>query len=319
MSPRKAPAQPPINALSEIAMLATLNVSMWAATVTDEKISREVAKRHNASQDSGVYKKNAIDIKAPEYRALITAKSNIRNRYYELTLPWGNNGSRILSAQMHPKFCDDMRKLSGEYTSAVRDFVDAFPRLKQEAKIARNGMYNEDDYPENISSKFDCKWSFDNVSNADDFRIKLASSVVEEIREEMRKQNEDTLNLAMHDAYDRLYKHINRMVERLADRTPKNSVRGKANRAKVAEKGGKFRETLVSGLEELCEMLPLMNLSNDEQLNELTGRARQMIKGVTVEQLREVPAKRREVHAEAKKIQDIMSSFMGPPQVEDDE
>jgi hypothetical protein len=318
MSPRKSIA-PPVNALSDIAMLATLNINVWAATVTDQKISKEVAKAHNASEDSGVYRKNAIDIRAPEWRAVISAKSNLRNRYYELTLPWGNNGSRILSAMMHPKFCDDMRKLMSEFRSAVAAFVAAFPRLQSEAQVKRNGMYNQNDYPENISAKFDCGYSFDQVANADDFRIKLASSVVEEIREDLRKQSEQVLNDAMKDAYNRLYKHINRMVDRLADRKPPKGTKGKAKRAKAKEKGGKFRETLITGLEELCELLPMMNLNGDEQLIELTDRARAMIKGLTVEQLREAPTVRRNVLVEAKKIQDIMSTFMGPPVVDDEE
>jgi hypothetical protein len=101
------------------------------------------------------------------------------------------------------------------------------------------------------------------------------------------------VEVAMRDPYERLYSHIARMVERLSD---KKAV---------------FRDTLVTGLADLCAILPGLNLTGDERLEELRKRAERMIANVDPQDLREVPSVRQSVARQAAEIQSLMASFMG--------
>ncbi len=72
-----------------------------------------------------------------------------------------------------------------------------------------------------------------------------------------------------------------------------------------------FRDTLVTGLADLCAILPALNLTGDERLEELRKRAERMIAHVDPQDLREVPSVRQSVARQAAEIQNMMASFMG--------
>ena len=81
--------------------------------------------------------------------------------------------------------------------------------------------------------------------------------------------------------------------------------------AKLADKKGIFRDTLVTNIVELCQILPALNLTGDAQLEKLRQQAEQLVKGLDPQDLREVPAVRRATAKKAREIQDTMADFLG--------
>src|ERR1700692_3711456 len=133
--------------LNERAMLASLAVSRWSAARTDKKVTAEVAKRHEVNAKVGHYRKFAIDVDAPTFKAVGTAAGDIRNRHYFYTLPWGQDGARILTALSFEDYSKEMRKLRTVFEGAVEKFVVDYPHLKENAKRELKGLYDESDYP----------------------------------------------------------------------------------------------------------------------------------------------------------------------------
>jgi hypothetical protein len=282
-----------ITSLSARAMLATLNIRRWQAARTDKKISTEVAKTHAVKEKrAGKYRKNAIDIDAPTFKAVGTAASELRARNNFYTLPWSQDGSRILTTVNFEEYAAEMRSLRVVFEQAVKDFMDDYPALKAAARIELNGMYNENDYPTDIGAKFGVDLSFMPLPDAQDFRASLPDGTVQEIKQGIETELQQTLKKAMRDPYERLYSHISRMVERLSD------------------KEGVFRDTLVTGLADLCAILPGLNLSGDPKLDDLRKRAEQMIAHVDPQDLRDVPSVRRDVARQAAHIQNLMQGYM---------
>jgi hypothetical protein len=105
----------------------------------------------------------------------------------------------------------------------------------------------------------------------------------------------------MRDPYERLYAHINRMVERLS------------------EKDNVFRDSLVTGLAELCQILPALNLTGDARLEELRKRAERMVCDLDPQDLRDKPSVRRSVARQAFDIQQAMAAYMGEPEPVEEE
>jgi len=282
------------NLLSERAMLATLNIRRWQAALTDKKITSEVATHHAVSEKrAGRYRKNAIDTGTATFTAVVAAASELRNKHYFYTLPWSQDGARILTTAIFEEYSGQMRKLRGAFEQAVKAFVDDYPQLKMAAKRELNGMYNEGDYPTNIGAKFGVDIVFMPLPDAEDFRASLPQNLVAEIKEGIQTELQKTTELAMREPYERLYTHISRMVERLSDSK------------------GIFRDTLVTGLAELCAILPGLNLSGDPQLDDWRKRAESMIANIAPQDLREDPQVRRSVARQAAEIQQLMSGFMG--------
>ncbi len=283
-----------IRPLSERAMLVTLNIRQWSASLTDKRITAEVASSHAVNKKrAGRYRKNLIDTKAPTYKAVKTAASELRKMHYFHTLPWTQDGARILPADMFDQYTTTTRMLTAKFDRAVSKFVDDYPNLQRDAKIELNGMYNNLDYPTNIAAKFGVDIVPMPLPDAQDFRVHLSESVVASIKGGIEAEMKKTLQLAMRKPYERLYTHISRMVARLS------------------AKDGTFRDTLVTGLRELCAVLPGLNLACDPWLDELRERAERMIANVDAQDLRDSPAVRRDVVRQAAEIQRMMAGYMG--------
>jgi hypothetical protein len=280
--------------LNTRAMLASLTIHRWQATLTDKKVSRDIAQRHDVSERrAGKYRKYAINVESPSFKATNSAASNIRHEHYWLTLPWGQDGARILTAAGFETYSAKMRQLRSEFEAAAEAFALDYPALHEAAKIELNGLYDPKDYPRDVRAKFGIELSIMPLPDAGDFRAELSSDAVAEIRSNIEQELARTTSAAMRDPYERLHQHISRMVNALKD--PK----------------GIFRDSLVTGLAELCNVLPALNLTNDQQLESLRMQAEGLIAGISAEQLRDVPSIRSDVAQRAQAIQDVMAGFMG--------
>jgi hypothetical protein len=289
------------NSLSERAMLVSLIIRRWQAALTDRKITREVAKKHDVKEKrAGKFRKNAIDTEAASFKGVITAASELRDKHYFYTLPWSQDGARILPAAMFEEYSQETRALKAAYEKAVKVFLADYPLLKAAARIEMNGMYDETDYPVNIAAKFSVDVVVMPLPNEEDFRVSLPDSAIAEIRQGIHAEVSKTLEMAMRDPYKRLYEHVSRMVKRLSD---PEAV---------------FRDTLVTGLAELCTVLPGLNVTNDPHLDDLRLRAERMIQNVSPQDLRDRPAIRRHVASKAEEIQQLMAGYMGAAPAEEE-
>jgi len=79
--------------LNEKAMLVKLSVSQWTARKYDKKVSQEINDQYSA-HDAGRY--NKVLIAQEEIKKISKVASQARSFHYFNTLPWDDNGSRIL-------------------------------------------------------------------------------------------------------------------------------------------------------------------------------------------------------------------------------
>src|SRR5260370_30688782 len=237
------------------AMRASLTIRRWQAALTDKKIRADAPTPHAVSEKrAGRYRKNDIDVEALSFKAVVSAASELRNQHYFYTLPWSQDGARILTTAMFADYSANMRTLRGAFARVVEGFVEDYPRLKQAAKRELNGMYNEGDYPTNIGAKFGVDVVIMPLPDSQDFRATLSEDTVADIKKDIQAELHKTTQLAMREPYERLYSHISRIVMRLSD---KKAV---------------FRDTLITGLADLCAILPWLNLTCDTQLANLRKR-----------------------------------------------
>lgn len=282
------------NSIQSRAMLASLTISRWSATRTDKRVTEEVAQRnHVDAKRAGYYRKHAIDKDTPSLRAVTSAASALRTRHNYWTLPWGQDGSRILPAANFDKYSADMRMLRNEFDRAVSLFVADYPALAAQARSELGSLFDSADYPSDIQSKFACEVSIMPLPDAEDFRVDLPDDALVDIRANITRELEKTTAEAMKEPYTRLFEHVHRMVEKLRD--PE----------------GIFRDTLVTGLHEICDVLPGLNITGDEALDQFRQRAVEMIDGLDPDKLRKESDTRRSVADVASQIESDMAAFMG--------
>lgn len=280
--------------LAARAMLVSLNLSIWTARRYDRKASQEVAENHGAKTDAGRYHKRLID-KADAYEAIVTIGREARDFYYRYTLPWANDGARILPASAYMDFADAMRHRGQQFDQAVTQFVAAYPELRQAARTVLGSLYNPADYPEpeTIGRLFKFKVSVLPLPTAGDFRVQLADDTTQALRDSITEQVEAATAEAMRDLYGRLHGAVSNMVRRLSD---PDAI---------------FRDSLVTNLQEVCDVLPKLNLTNDPHLEALRQDTLRDLCGHAPATLRDDKRTRADVAAKAKAIEARMAFYTG--------
>jgi hypothetical protein len=107
--------------ITQRAMLAAVHISIWMATKYDRKVSRDVANQHGAQERAGRYNKQ-----------LRTLAGQIRQHFYKITLPWSDEGLRLLPSHFYFDLTARMREFKAEFSSGVDQFLDIYPSYIRE-------------------------------------------------------------------------------------------------------------------------------------------------------------------------------------------
>ena len=276
--------------LNEKAMLVYLNIGFWTARKYDKKISQEIEAQYN-TDDAGRYNKILI---AKEHLANIQKTiSAARTFHYDNTLPWSDQGGRLLPSANYFNYVKSIQSFKDDFEREVTNFLKVYPSLKDEAKQRLNGMFDEEDYPDaaTLETKFAIKSMILPVPEADDFRVNLTDDEVDSIRTSIREQVQDSTQAGMKDLWQRLFKVVDHMVERLSD--PDN----------------KFKNTLIENITDLCDLLPKLNITADPELDEAVQEIKTKLTANDSQTLRDNDVVRSNTAAEAQKIMNKMRHY----------
>ena len=196
-------------------MLVNLSISSWTARKYDKKISKEVSDAHGASAEAGRYNKHLMPADAESYKALVKHIGDVRAWHYENTLPWSDEGWRVLTVANYTKYTDYMRQAQHKFDSLLNAFVADYPALKAEARRQFNGLFNSDDYPDSVRGRYDFDIDIKPVPTAGDWRVQLSDEEISVLAEKTESRTRDAFEAAQADAVKRLHGVVAKIVERL--------------------------------------------------------------------------------------------------------
>lgn len=279
--------------LVDRALLVQLNISQWTARKYDKKASRKVAEEFHSYVDQGRYNKALLPMNGLLDR-VHKKTTYIRTKFYANTSPWGIEGTFMLSSKNYLPFTNEFRKQKGEWQYLVDDFLNNYDGLRLDAQRVLGQLYNESDYPSQdiLAKKFSMDLAIFPVPSTD-FRVAIGDEELAEIQKDVERRVMDAQNHAMQDLWDRLYKQVEHMTEKLSD--PKAI----------------FRDSMVENARELCSLLPRLNFTDDPNLENLRQQVEANIARHHPDALRNDPDLRQDTAAEAKAIMEKMKTFMG--------
>jgi hypothetical protein len=274
------------------AILVSLRISAWSARKYDRKVSQETANAHNTTLDAGRYNKHLLPGDAPAYKALVSHIADLRVKHYAQTLPWSDDGWRMLPVKNHSAYTDMIRKGMHTADSLLSDFCSDYPTMKQTARSILNGMYSDADYPSDIQSKYSWAIEFNPVPCGTDYRVTLATDEIEVIAARTEERVRQAFSDAQSDAVKRLADCVSRIHERLA------------------QPEAIFRDSLIGNARELCEVLTRLNIADDSNLESLR-RQTELLAMTEPSTLRDNPDVRVATANEAQSILDAMTATYG--------
>lgn len=244
--------------LQNSAMLVALNVRQWTARRFDRTATKEVDEKHGA-KDAGRFNKLLIDKGALE--PIDKIENSARTYHYSVTLPWGDQGQRILPAALFMDYTQSMDQFKREFESRVRDFLVEYPRLMQEARNRLGSLYDPQDYPDaqDIRTKFEFGLVITPIPSAQDFRVQLNEEYVDQIKADlMERQNKQQIEAVRH-----VWQRVREVVERIKDTCSKEKPR--------------IYDSMMDNAKQLIEILPALNLAGDPQLDKLAEEMKQLV------------------------------------------
>lgn len=283
--------------ISKNAVLINLNIRTWAANVMDKAVSQEVATSHGTDQKMGRFWKTLVKkgTNTP-LGAIYAVERAARSFHYQNTLPWMHDGLRILPTPNYQLYMSKMREFKQELDIAVSHFVNHYETAKAESRDNLKTLYREDDYPSRtiVSRRFGLEVSVLPMPKSDTFVDSNLSDIeIERIKRELEADMAITFQRANEDLWTRLYDCVVHTQTRLSGAP------------------GHLREAMMANVNELVDLLPRLNVNNDERLEKLRVQLKETFSGMTTEGLRQDAGARSKVADEVGAIESMMAGFMG--------
>ena len=279
--------------IATMAMVLNLQIGVWQGYRLDKEASSKVTSEAGADNDAARVNKHLVPKAA--LADVVSAANVVRTHLYLKTLPWKDNGDRLLTRKMFLGFIEEHEKLVGEFDQAVHKFLtETYLSARDQASFRMGALFKPDDYPSpaDLKRRFYINLDIDAVTEANDFRCALDAQHADEVRAKMERAMHERLGKAMTDIYSRLSEVVGHFAKTMADEK------------KV------FRDTTVSNITELVELIPGLNVLDDPQLDALGKEIKLKLGGVDPKDLRKDPAARSQAAQDAADIMAKMSGFM---------
>ncbi len=282
-----------IKSLSEKAMIVDLTIGYWQGRKKDQDVSFQVTQQAEASSDSGAWWSQLIP--RDELKPIRQAMGYGRKTHFEFSLPWMDNGQRVLPATAYMDYMQDMRMLKEQYVEAVEEFILRYPKLVEKACDRLGKLFKPDVYPDasELRSKF--YWSINvfPLPDSKDFRVELQDKEIEKAKAQIETEVDRRMEIAMQDLWKRLYDTVSKAAESLSDPDKK------------------FRNSLIENLVSVCDILPKLNIMEDPKLDEMKEIVMDKVANESAEVLRRDPKKRSKSAKEARKLVKEMDAIFG--------
>lgn len=276
--------------ISNKALLVSVSISQWVGRKLDKQATNTVENTYVTQGKVGNYTKQLLP-GAEELAKVTSMAQSIRLFFYEQTLPWCSDGSRILSSANYIPFTKEFNKQRDAFNSAVLDFVLAYPALQQMAQAKLGQLYRDEDYPspEKLSSSFGCEIMFFPIPEQGDFRIQIS----DEEKAAFERQMQEVERQAAKECWKRLYDSAYKAAQKLND--PKAI----------------FRDSLIENITEMCGLLSRLNVTDDANLETMRQELETLASRIQPETCRASETGRKDAADKLNEITNRMSAFMG--------
>ena len=110
------------------AVLTDLHISVWTGRKMDKRVSEQVDANNNTKTRAGNYHKKLL-AGTEALDGLHKVVSSIRQWHYENTLPWADNGQRLLPMANFFEYKAMMGEFNRQFDAAARNFYSQYDDL----------------------------------------------------------------------------------------------------------------------------------------------------------------------------------------------
>ena len=271
----------------------TLHISSWSASKNLREEARNIEYDKDATRGTVAARCRIID---KDLKAVNAAIRKVRETHHELTLQCSPEmgAPRVLPAKMLRPYMDKMNRKRRDAKALIDDFVhNQYPLIKERRRIEMGKLFDESDFPTQaeILDKYSISWEIVPAPLDSSFSEGFFD-YAQELEDAVRSEFEQTANgletKAMKDLSARVVEKVEETARKLvtyeenlseyyripeSDRNPRSKPR--------------FHESAISTLVEFAELIPGLNIADDENLIKIQEMINKEVASYDAECIRE--------------------------------
>jgi hypothetical protein len=242
---------------------------------TQRKLSdaqtKQAADTFHAATDLVTASKRLIDTKNTTYRVLTTLKSQASAYWRSMTLPYPQEGVRLIKQADIGAFEARMREYKEQLVVAAANLQLEYEAIKVAAREKLGDLYNPNDYPPSLEGVFDLRWEYPPV-DPPNYLMTFNPELYQQEQQRVQHRFETAVVMAENAFAEQLQDMISHLIERLTDE-PDGTKKT-------------FKASAIENFKEFYDNFRSMNVRSNAQLDNLIQRATDIVSGVDVKDLR---------------------------------
>jgi len=294
--------------IASCARLCELNISVSTGSKQDKEATAKINEDYNAESNVGVVTKNVF-AGSKVLGEIVKFAARARQEHAKLSLPWNDNGQRLVPNSFIQEHMERMGELKEEFLSMVQVFKEELPELREKAENMGK-FYDWIDYPSDeeierfIERKFRFNLEYPAVPEEGGFINGVLEDVKEELNDMFQQGLDNKIRAATTDTWNRLSRIVARISEQLTDRTDEEVAamqkeadakalakyqrtgKGKDYGREVTKKKKISNDLLESGLD-ICSALKAFNITQDPELEQRRKEFQAILEDYDVDDLKD--------------------------------
>lgn len=280
-------------ALSEKALVVTAIISSTTLKKTDKEAGLELAERKHASAKSTKVVKELI--KSSHLQGITSVMSAFRAYLKSNTVPWLGD-TYLLPCRNLFEFTDKVENFKRLLDEEVEHFISVYDQLIEQQRDELGELFEMGAYPYSydLRNKFIIEVTVMPLPDNSQFtRLGLDEDTSESLREKALEVENGLLKKATEDLFKRVKIRLEMLLNRLSDPETR-----------------RYKESLVTGLSELVEALPELNINEDQRIGLMVDDLRIMLASFTLDDVRADKEVRNNTATACKDILDKMTGWL---------
>lgn len=266
---------------------------------TQRKLSdlqtKQAADTFHAATDLVTASKRLIDTKNTTYRTLTAIKSQASSYWRSMTLPYPQEGVRLIRQSDVAAFEDKMREFKEQLAAAAANLQLEYETLKDAAREKLGELYNPNDYPASLEGVFAIRWEYPPVEPPN-YLMTFNPELYAQEQSRIQQRFETAVVMAEEAFAEQLQDMVAHLIERLTDE-PDGTKKT-------------FRASAIDNLKEFYDNFRSMNVRSNVQLENLIQQASNLVSGVDAKDLRTNTTLRQDIRTQMASVKTALDTMI---------
>lgn len=243
------------------ALRVTLHVHAWTNRKALREADQIVRDSFSITKDKRT-KTNKVLIDPTEIKPVEDCLRAIYDDHIRRTLPWEDSGTRILSSTGYLDYTTAQRRLEAKLEVELVKLKTKWDGLVERSLTELGNAAKRDDYPtaDQLRERYSIERDVEPFTDSSDVRFQVSEDEVARIVAHVEATQKRRTQGMFEDMLHRIEEVAKRAAERLQNyKPPENGKRAESD----------FRDTLVTNVRDLVDILPSLNITNDKRIDRL--------------------------------------------------